>query len=92
MPTGDEGLESDYGRYGRIGWRTWLRFRDYQNKAAGFGGLVEERKVGYANASFIHRLFATTDGRRFYEERWEEYPMRYPETEALPPTPLRKEP
>lgn len=80
---GERGLDDEGGAsYGRVGWRTWLRLRDYRSKAHGLGGLVEERKVGYAGRSFDHRLFVTADGRRFYRERWEEYRQRYPEVEA----------
>ncbi len=87
---GGEGLTSDIaGDYGRIGWRTWLRLRDYQNKAGGFGGLVEERVAGMRPGPFNpgqeHRLFVTADGRRFYEERREEYRQRYPEVDAPDP-------
>jgi hypothetical protein len=81
---GERGLDDEGGvSYGRIGWRTWLTWlRDYRGKAHGLGGLVEEREVGYANRSFVHRLFITADGKRFYREDWEEYRKRYPEVEA----------
>jgi hypothetical protein len=36
--TGDEGLEGEYGAYGRIGERTWQRLLEYK-----WGSLVEER-------------------------------------------------
>jgi len=85
-PSASEASLADEGgvSYGRIGWRTWLRLRDYHSKAHGLGGLVEERKVGYANRSFVHRIFVTADGRRFYREHWEEYRKRYPDVEAPP--------
>ena len=80
---GEEGLDHEGGvDYGRIGWRTWLRLRDYQSKAHGLGGLVEEKLVGFSGPSSVHRLFITVDGRRLYRERWEEYRERYPDVEA----------
>lgn len=95
---GDEGVGSDSGYgsgYGGIGWKTWLRLRDYSNKPSGYRGLVEERPAaryrtgGQFSDWSSHRMFATEDGRRFYQERWEEYRGRYPEVEAPDP---RKEP
>ncbi len=83
---GERGLEDGGGgAYARIGWRTWLRLVDYRSTAQGLGGLVEERRVRYAERSFVHRLFVTTDGRRFYREDWEEYRERYPDVEAPAP-------
>jgi len=82
---GSEGLEGDggyAGGYGHIGWRTWLRLRDYSNRARGYGGLVEERRAAPAMG---HRIFLTEDGLRFYRERWEEYRARYPSVEAPEP-------
>jgi hypothetical protein len=83
---GEEGLEEDGGYYGRAGWRTWLRLRDYKNDRDGFGGLVETRRVKFnATGSSDYRLFLTPDGVRFYRERWEEYRKRYPGVEAPQP-------
>lgn len=87
---GKDGLPDDGGdSYGRIGWRTWLRLRDYRNKRDGYRDLVEEKhvapyKVGMFSES-SHRLFVTPDGERFYRERWAEYQKRYPKVDALAP-------
>lgn len=84
---GEEGLEEEGGGYyGRTGWRTWLRLRDYKNDRDGFGGLVKERRVEYSvTGAGVYRLFLTPDGRRFYRERRGEYGKRYPGVGATQP-------
>lgn len=86
---GEEGLEGDGGGYyGRTGWRTWLRLRDYKNDRDGFGGLVQTRRVKFNAAGYDdYRLFLTPDGGRFYRERWDEYRRRYPDVDAPDPNP-----
>lgn len=75
-----------YGDYGRIGWNTWLRLRDYKN-----GALVEEyTTVGeYRSASGgtldIHWIRLTSLGEQYYKENWARYWEMYPEVEAPEP-------
>jgi hypothetical protein len=69
--------------YGRIGWNTWLRLRDYK-----WGALVEERQSGwYSNPTTgtsrpVHRLHITAAGRALYEREWTRYRELYPDVEA----------
>ncbi|HEY4033608.1 MAG TPA: hypothetical protein VGL94_06540 [Ktedonobacteraceae bacterium] len=75
-----------YGDYGRIGWNTWLRLRDYKT-----GALVEEYStVGeYSRASGmtldIHCIKLTSFGEQHYKENWARYRELYPEVEAPEP-------
>ena len=71
---GDEGLDGTYGDYGRIGWNTWHRLRDFK-----WGALVEERSM-YGLHSY--RLHITDTGRWQYEREWARYHALYPDTEA----------
>lgn len=85
---GEGGIADSGGSsYGRIGWNSWRRLRDYA--CGGYRDLVEERPVKpYTTGAFSessHRLFLTADGRRFYEKRFEEYRGRYPDVEARAP-------
>lgn len=84
------------GSYGGIGWKTWLRLRDYKS-----GSLVEE----YARCIFEkyqrydwgewkevegwnhHRYIRLTPyGRNFYHNNWARYKQLYPEVEAVEPS------
>ena len=85
---GDEGLEGEYGVYGRIGERTWERLRDYK-----WGALVEERPSKYvrneatASGWTVYRMWITAAGRALYEREWARYRELYPDVvEALEPS------
>ncbi len=75
-----------YGDYGSIGWKTWLRLRDYRD-----GPLIEEYQTpGRYNASTGTRydtywLRLTPFGEQFYRENWQRYRELYPEVDAPEP-------
>jgi hypothetical protein len=84
-----EGVMADggwTGDYGKIGWNTWLRLRDYKA-----GALVEEyRTFGeYSQASArtldIHWIKLTWFGEQYYRQNWARYRQMYPEVEAPEP-------
>jgi hypothetical protein len=79
---GDEGLDGSYGDYGRIGWNTWLRLRDYK-----WGALVEERDArGHAGPGIgPYTPHITTAGRALYEREWARYHELYPDVDAPQP-------
>jgi hypothetical protein len=84
---GDEGLDKEpYGDYGRIGWSTWLRLRDYK-----WGALVEERASGTdrndatGTVHTIYRIGITTAGRALYEREWARYRELYPDVHTPEP-------
>lgn len=72
-----DGIHS--GRYGDIGWNTWLRLRDYKS-----GGLVKETGK-WQNGKYIYGVQITDEGERFYEENWARYRGLYPEVNAPNP-------
>lgn len=80
---GDEGLEApeeEPGFYDGIGWKVWLRLRNYKS-----GTLVQEKKTKYRlNGDWEHRLLITDFGKKFIQENWEKYRDLYPEVEAIP--------
>jgi hypothetical protein len=68
------------GRFGGIGWNTWLRLRDYKP-----GALIEEYHTGgFALASYWIRL--SKFGEAYYEREWQRYRDLYPEVDAPEPT------
>jgi hypothetical protein len=75
-----------YGDYGRIGWNTWLRLRDYKS-----GALVEEYHTPgpYSKASSttldIHWIRLSPLGEQYYHENRARYREMYPDIEAPDP-------
>jgi hypothetical protein len=80
---GERGLSSKYGgEYAGIRERTWRRLENYRD-----GALVVERETGTPwRPGPAYILSITEAGRKFYEERWEEYRRRYPRVEAQRPS------
>jgi hypothetical protein len=75
------------GCYGGIGWKTWLRLRDYYDTGR---GLAKEhwRYVRVDCSSEPDRVYVirlTEKGREFYEENWEKYRELYPNVDAPEP-------
>ncbi len=78
---GDEGLKDvdELEFYGGIGWKVWLRLRNYKS-----GALVQEKKTTYkGNADWEYRIFITDFGKQFIQKNWEKYRDLYPEVEAI---------
>ncbi len=81
-----EGVKSENGYYGHIGWNTWLQLRDYKP-----GALIEEYQtsgrylahVGYTEQ--IHWIRLTSFGEQFYRNNWQRYREMYPEVDAPQP-------
>jgi hypothetical protein len=66
---GDEGIEGEYGIYGRIGERTWQRLLEYKR-----GALVEERGTLIdVVTGRVHRMHIAAAGRALYEREWARY-------------------
>jgi hypothetical protein len=84
---GAAGLDDDWG-YGRIGWRTWLRLRDYGGDP--FKGLVEEADCSAPQPGRyvppVYRLYITRFGIEFYESHYAHYHGQYPDVDAPAPT------
>ena len=89
-----QGLQADsigHGQYARIGWRTWLRLRDYR-QAGRETPLVEEYStwgdpqphLGYTPR--ISWLRLTPAGHDYYRQNWQHYHDLYPAIDALEPT------
>lgn len=75
---GLEANEEEPGLYGGIGWKVWLRLRDYK-----LGTLVQEVKIKYrGDGNWEHRLFITEFGKRFVQENWQKYRDLTNEVEA----------
>jgi hypothetical protein len=80
------GVKSELGKYGNIGWNTWLRLRDYK-----VGPLIEEYHtsgeylphVGYTPNIYWLRL--SPFGEQFYREHWQRYRELYPDVDAPAP-------
>lgn len=85
---GSEGVPPTMGdNYGRIGWNTWLRLREYK-----WGALVTERidpksQDLKANPPRLghHNIYITDFGRQYYEREYKRYRELYPSVEAEPP-------
>ena len=75
-----------YGDYGRTGWKTWLRLREYRG-----GPLIEEyQTLGQYNTTTgsqydIYWLRLSALGEQFYRENWQRYRELYPEVDAPEP-------
>jgi hypothetical protein len=78
VAAGEEGLQGDLGRYGNIGWNTWLRLRDYYGLEK---GLIEEFQHVYKD----YRLRVSAAGRKYYRENWQKYREMYPDISAPEP-------
>lgn len=81
-----QGLKSEVtGRYGNIGWGTWLRLREYKA-----GDLVKEHEVrrgkrpdGWYYTDYYIRL--TPFGEQYYRDNWQRYREMYPDVDAPEP-------
>lgn len=74
--------------YGGIGWKTWLRLRDYYDTD---NGLVEEHsrlvlRPGTQVRDHIYYIKLTESGREFYKQNWQRYRELYPDVKAIEPT------
>jgi len=91
---GDEGLRDEGRGYGRIGWNTWLRLRDFRA-----GGeekpLAREQRVSlsfsaHAGGFFTYqqevRMVITECGKAYYRENWQRYHEQYPAVDAPAPS------
>jgi hypothetical protein len=74
---GDAGLEGSYGDYGRVGWNTWLRLREYK-----WGALICEHVYEPPRDG---RLRLTARGRALYVDQYQRYRALYPDVEAPEP-------
>jgi hypothetical protein len=79
---GGVGIPSDgAGRYGGIGWNTWLRLRDYAEAA-----LIKEGEPTFTASGVRIYLFAITPfGKWFYAEHFDKYQAMYPNVAARKP-------
>jgi hypothetical protein len=83
------GIKQDGSSYGRIGWNTWLRLRDYKVQGT-VRPLVREQSETRRNESSRssqtgYSLQITAFGIAFYEREWSRYHTLYPHVEAPPP-------
>jgi len=83
------GIKQDGSSYGRIGWKTWLRLRDYKVQGT-VRPLVREHGETRQHASSWSSqtdssLQITAFGIAFYEREWFRYHALYPDVEAPPP-------
>ena len=83
------GIKQDGSYYGRIGWNTWLRLRDYKVQGT-VRPLVKEHSETRQNESSrssqtTYFLQITTFGIAFYEREWPRYHALYPNVEAPQP-------
>lgn len=85
-PEGVRALYDNYNDYGSIGWKTWLRLRNYKA-----GALIEEystwgKKEEWMSATpQIYWLRLTAIGEQFYREHWQHYRELYPDVDAPDP-------
>ncbi len=75
------------GCYGGIGWKTWLRLRDYYDLGK---GLAKEhsryvQRPGKQESDRVYFIKLTESGREFYEQNWQKYREMYPDVEAPEP-------
>ena len=89
-----QGLQTDpigHGQYARIGWRTWLRLRDYQ-QAGRETPLIEEYstwgepKPHLSSTPRISWLRLTPAGHDYYRQHHAHYRDLYPTVDAPEPT------
>ena len=76
------GIKQDGSYYGRIGWNTWLRLRDYKVQGT-VRPLVKEHSETRQNESSRssqtnYSLQVTAFGAAFYEREWPRYHALYP--------------
>ena len=76
------------GCYGGIGWKTWLRLRDYYDTGK---GLVKEhsrfvQRPGKQESDRVYYIKLTESGREYYEQNWQKYRELYPDVEAPSPS------
>jgi hypothetical protein len=88
------GVMAEYGSsgdYGRIGWNTWLRLRDYKA-----GALIEEYQTWtqveltssgrtWKESRPVYWLRLSPFGEQFYRENWQRYRELYPDVDAPQP-------
>lgn len=84
------GVANENGFYGHIGWKTWLRLRDYQIQGKPLSLVQEYRVFDHYSASTgesIDRYWIqlTSAGEQFYAENWSHYRDLYPEVDAPDP-------
>lgn len=84
-----DGIKQDGSYYGRIGWNTWLRLRDYKVQGT-VRPLVKEHSETRQNESSWssqtnYSLQITAFGATFYEREWPRYHALYPGALAPPP-------
>jgi hypothetical protein len=75
------------GCYGGIGWKTWLRLRDYYDTGR---GLAKEhsryvQREGKWEGDRVYVIRITEAGREFYKANYELYRTLYPDVEAPEP-------
>lgn len=75
------------GCYGGIGWKTWLRLRDYYDTGI---GLAKEhsryvQRQGKWEGDRVYVIRITEKGREFYKVNYEKYRELYPDVEAPKP-------
>lgn len=75
------------GCYGGIGWKTWLRLRDYYDTGR---GLVKEQsrfvlRPGKTESDRLYVIKLTDAGREFYHQNWQKYRELYPNVDAPEP-------
>jgi hypothetical protein len=72
------------GCYGGIGWKTWLRLRDYYDTGI---GLAKEhsryvQRQGKWEGDRVYVIRLTEKGREFYRDNYDKYRELYPDVEA----------
>lgn len=75
------------GCYGGIGWKTWLRLRDYYDTGI---GLAKEhsryvQRPGKEESDRVYVIKLTDAGRQFYKENYERYRKLYSNVDAPEP-------
>lgn len=76
-----------WGCYGGIGWKTWLRLRDYYDTGI---GLAKEhsryvQREGKWEGERVYCIKLTEKGREFYKANYEKYRTLYLDVEASEP-------
>jgi hypothetical protein len=92
-----EGLNNEWGGdYGRIGWNTWLRLRDYKVRGEE-RPLIEEYQTWkqvefqrpgtgtWRESRPVYWLRLSSFGEQYYRENWQHYRELYPNVEAPEP-------
>lgn len=89
-PAGVEMEYGWYGDYGRIGWRTWLRLRDYKRQGKECPLVEEYTTPSHYNTATGTRydnywIRLTAAGEEFYRVSWAHYRELYPTIAAPDP-------